>query len=214
MKFFCYGEPSRVSKPELAAMRPFLEYDQGIPDWVDIFVGRCIDVQESDKGKIDMGGMVTLLVMYLGIDIPDNVPKLVTNTTIFYDKPTLRRVRFIQYRQPYTCSLIIPNGRIVSLPPISETVFDVRDDDTTEMLCNRTLTYSHQHPVEQAPVTAGVHIDLDGGMRMKRRKTMFPLRNKCSGTLVSMLIPTPVSITNSIRGSPIWRTGLERWRVK
>ena len=88
MKFFCYGEPSGVSKPELAAMRPFLEYDQGIPDWVDIFVGRCIDVQESDKGKIDMGGMVTLLVMYLGIDIPDNVPKLVANTTIFYDKPT------------------------------------------------------------------------------------------------------------------------------
>ena len=51
-------------------------------------MGCCINVQESDKGKIGMREMVTLLFMYLGIDIPDNVPKLVANTTIFYDKPT------------------------------------------------------------------------------------------------------------------------------
>ena len=73
-------------------MRSFLEFDQGTPNWVNIFVGHCIDVQESERGKIGMGGMVTLLVMYLGIDIPDNVPKLATNTTIFYDKPILHRL--------------------------------------------------------------------------------------------------------------------------
>ena len=103
MTIFCYREPSGVSKPELASKRSLLEFDQGTPDWVSIFVGRSIDVQESEKGKIGIGGIVTLLVLYLGIDIPDNVPKLLNTTTIFYDKPTLRRV-FIQYRQPYVCS--------------------------------------------------------------------------------------------------------------
>ena len=29
------------------------------------------------------------------------------------------------------------------------------------MLCNHTLAYYHQYPVEQAPVAAGFHIDLD-----------------------------------------------------
>ena len=163
MTILCYGEPSGVSKPELAAMQSFLEYDQGTLYWVDIFVGRCINVQECDKGKISIGGMVTLRVMYLGIDIPDNVPKSVANTTIFYGMPTLLRVQFIQYRQPYTCSLIILNGCVVSLSPIPETVFYVRNDDTAKMLCDRTLAYSHQHPEGQAPMATGVHIGLDGG---------------------------------------------------
>jgi hypothetical protein len=144
-------------------MRSFLVYDQGTPDWVDIFVERCLVVRNADRGKIGMGGMVTLLIMFLGIEIPDNVPALVHNTTIFYDRPTLRRVRFIAFRTPYACSLVIPNGRIVSLPFIPETVFDVRNDDTAETLCNRTIAYSTRHPVEQALVAAGVHIDFDEG---------------------------------------------------
>ena len=83
-------------------------------------------------------------------------------------------------------------------------MFDVRGDNTVEMLCNRTLTYSFQHPVEQAPVVAGVHIDLDEGkMRMKRRKTVFPLRNKYIGILVPPLISVPTSINNKMRGFPI-----------
>jgi ATHILA ORF-1 family protein len=83
MTIFCHGEPGGVTKPELAAMRSFLVYDQGTPDWVDIFVERCLAVRNADRGKIGMGGMVTLLVMFLGIEIPDNVPALVHNTTIF-----------------------------------------------------------------------------------------------------------------------------------
>lgn len=59
---------------------PFLPLSDG----VNIFVGRCIDIQESERGKIGIGGMVTLLVLYFGINIPDNVPKLAnTTTTIF-----------------------------------------------------------------------------------------------------------------------------------
>ena len=125
-----------VLKSELACMWFFLKFDQGTPDRVNIFVDRCLDLQKSNRGKIGMGGMVTLQVLYLGIDIPDNVPRLATTTIIFYDKPTLRSVRFLQYWQTYTRSLMIPNGRIVSFPPILETVFDVRGDDTSKMLCN------------------------------------------------------------------------------
>ena len=158
MTIFCHGKSSGVFKPELAWMRLFLEFDKSTPDWVSIFVARCIEVQESERGKIGMGGMVTLLVLYLGINIPDNVPKIAT-TTIFYDKPTLHSVLFIQYCQPYAYSMGIPNRQIVSLPRIPKTIFSVRGDDAAEMLCNCTL--SHQHPVKQAPVAAGIHIDLD-----------------------------------------------------
>ena len=42
------------------------------------------------------------------------------------------------------------------------------------MLCNHTLAYSHQHPVEQAPVAVGVHIDLDGGDEEEEEEDYLP----------------------------------------
>ena len=64
MTIFGQEEPKGFSKGELACLRPFVYDDQGTPDWVDIFVGRCLSIPSSTKGKLAIGGMITLLVRY------------------------------------------------------------------------------------------------------------------------------------------------------
>lgn len=64
MTIFCV-EASNLPSATLKALWAMTAAGKGCPDWVDIFVHRCIHLRGSEKGNIDMGGMVTLLVDWL-----------------------------------------------------------------------------------------------------------------------------------------------------
>lgn len=129
-----------------------------------------------------MGGMSTLLVYYLGFEIPNDCVVLDTNaTTICYDKSTLRRIRFLQHTDHRNDSLVIPNGRAVLFP---RHLFDVRAEDTVESLCATTHNYSLQRPVDPTPIAAGVPINLEEEESNKEEEEeeeedvpQLPLRN-------------------------------------
>ena len=133
MTIFGQREPGSVSNTELACLKPFVCDDQGTPDWVDIFVGRCLSIQSTTKGKIAIGGMIILLVWYLGLEILNACAEL----------------------DSASC-----NTRTTALL-LSYTLFDVCAQDTAESLCNTTYQYSLQRPVDQAHIAARMPINLD-----------------------------------------------------
>ena len=82
----------------------------------------------------------------------------------------------------------------------------MRGDDTAELLCNRTLTYSLQYPVEQAPVSTGVRINLDeGDDEDEEEEDYVPSEEHVYRDPSPAVIPVPTGINRTMRGSPIWR---------
>ena len=72
MTVFAHGEPTKLSKTDLRLLWAFTKDSRGTPDWVDVWVTRCIKLSELKKrstGKISVGGMVTLLANELGVEL-------------------------------------------------------------------------------------------------------------------------------------------------
>ncbi|KAL2939081.1 Methylenetetrahydrofolate--tRNA-(uracil-5-)-methyltransferase TrmFO 1 [Bienertia sinuspersici] len=70
MTLFCHGEPTHLPKFDLKCLWAMTPEGVGCPDWVEIFVANCLELSRKEKGKISMGGMVTLLANYLDIGVP------------------------------------------------------------------------------------------------------------------------------------------------
>ncbi|KAL2942937.1 3-(3-hydroxy-phenyl)propionate/3-hydroxycinnamic acid hydroxylase [Bienertia sinuspersici] len=70
MTLFCHGEPTHLPKFDLKCLWAMTPEGVGCPDWVEIFVANCLELSRKEKGKISMGGVVTLLANYLDIGVP------------------------------------------------------------------------------------------------------------------------------------------------
>ncbi|KAL2901813.1 3-(3-hydroxy-phenyl)propionate/3-hydroxycinnamic acid hydroxylase, partial [Bienertia sinuspersici] len=70
MTLFCHGEPTHLPRFDLKCLWAMTPEGVGCPDWVEIFVTNCLELARKEKGKISMGGMVTLLANYLDIGVP------------------------------------------------------------------------------------------------------------------------------------------------
>ncbi|KAL2931556.1 3-(3-hydroxy-phenyl)propionate/3-hydroxycinnamic acid hydroxylase [Bienertia sinuspersici] len=70
MTLFCHGEPTNLPRFDLKFLWAMKPEGVGCPDWVEIFVTNCLELARKEKGKISMGGMVTLWANYLDIGVP------------------------------------------------------------------------------------------------------------------------------------------------
>jgi len=66
MVFLGQGEPTKVSKEVLSLLYAVLNDDGGVPNWASLFISSCLDIKKAKKGKIALGGMITLIGYGLG----------------------------------------------------------------------------------------------------------------------------------------------------
>ena len=69
MCFFGQGEVNKVSQEDLNYLWTLSQECELIPDWAGIFISNCHKARTNDKGKISMGGMISLLIQALLDDI-------------------------------------------------------------------------------------------------------------------------------------------------
>ena len=55
------GEPSSISLRMVKYLMSGLSSVKVVPDWVDLFVTKCLSYRESDAGNIAVGGMITII---------------------------------------------------------------------------------------------------------------------------------------------------------
>ena len=94
MTIFGQGEPTQVAIGELALLRALAILHRTRPNWVKLFIGRCIPIQSSPTGKFSLGGFITLLINHLGVDVPEHCAVLHTTASFYYDFATLHRPKF------------------------------------------------------------------------------------------------------------------------
>ena len=95
MIVFLKGEPTGVSLGELGCLWTMLGQNRGHPNWVSLFIEKCLHVQNSKSGKLSMGGMITLLAEKVEARIPNTCTPLPSRTSIYYDLEGLRITRFL-----------------------------------------------------------------------------------------------------------------------
>ena len=69
MSFFGHGEVNKVSAEDLKYLMTLSQECEIIPDWAGAFIASCHKARTADKGKISMGGMVTLIIQALLDDL-------------------------------------------------------------------------------------------------------------------------------------------------
>ena len=67
--FFGQGKVNKVSREDLKLLWTLSQECELIPDWAGLFITSCHKARTHDRGKISMGGMISLLIQALLDDI-------------------------------------------------------------------------------------------------------------------------------------------------